>query len=179
MFCPKCGAVIPNGVHNCVQCGTIVQNSGFGAQVGSGMNNMGNTAYQGVNQAGESVNRAAYAAQSCVSACKNASEIRKKGDDAFTMSIVALVLSILQIFSVVSLILGIIALKWAKIAYPITLEHNHELAKTLSIVAIVLSSIGLAVQVIGGIILIVGTLAGTAAAFSDFDMYDMMIHAFI
>ena len=176
MFCPKCGAVIPNGVHNCVQCGTIVQNSGFGAQVGNGMNNMGNTAYQGVNQAGGSVNRAAYAAQSCVSACKNASEIRKKGDDAFTMSIVALVLSILQIFSVVSLILGIIALKWAKIAYPITHEHNHELAKTLSIVAIVLSSIGLAVQ---GIILIVGTLAGTAAAFSDFDMYDMMIHAFI
>ena len=84
MFCPKCGAVIPNGVHNCVQCGTIVQNSGFGAQVGNGMNNMGNTAYQGVNQAGGSVNRAAYAAQSCVSACKNASEIRKKGDDAFT-----------------------------------------------------------------------------------------------
>lgn len=78
-----------------------------------------------------------------------------------------------------ALILGIIALKWAKIAYPITHEHNHELAKTLSIVAIVLSSIGLAVQVIGGIILIVGTLAGTAAAFSDFDMYDMMIHAFI
>ena len=36
MFCPKCGAVIPNGVHNCVQCGTIVQNSGFGAQVGNG-----------------------------------------------------------------------------------------------------------------------------------------------
>ena len=106
-------------------------------------------------------------------------EIRKKGDDAFTMSIVALVLSILQIFSVVSLILGIISLKWAKTAYPVTHEHNHELAKTLSIVAIVLSSIGLAVQVIGGIILIVGTLAGTAAAFSDFDMYDMMIHAFI
>lgn len=78
MFCPKCGAVIPNGVHNCVQCGTIVQNSGFGAQVGNGMNNMGNTAYQGVNQAGGSMNRAAYAAQSCVSACKNASEIRKK-----------------------------------------------------------------------------------------------------
>ena len=119
MFCPKCGAVIPNGVHNCVQCGTIVQNSGFGAQVGNGMNNMGNT---GVNQAGGSVNRAAYAAQSCVSACKNASEIRKKGDDAFTMSIVALVLSILQIFSVVSLILGIIALKWAKIAYPIRMS---------------------------------------------------------
>lgn len=70
MFCPKCGAVIPNGVHNCVQCGTIVQNSGFGAQVGNGMNNMGNTAYQGVNQAGGSVNRAAYAAQSCASACK-------------------------------------------------------------------------------------------------------------
>lgn len=59
MFCPKCGAVIPNGVHNCVQCGTIVQNRGFGAQVGNGMNNMGNTAYQGVNQAGGSVNRAA------------------------------------------------------------------------------------------------------------------------
>ena len=116
MFCPKCGAVIPNGVHNCVQCGTIVQNSGFGAQVGNGMNNMGNTAYQGVNQASGSVNRAAYAAQSCVSACKNPSEIRKKGDDAFTMSIVALVLSILQIFSVVSLILGIISLKWAKTA---------------------------------------------------------------
>ena len=36
MFCPKCGAVIPNGVHNCVQCGTIVQNRGFGAQVGNG-----------------------------------------------------------------------------------------------------------------------------------------------
>ena len=42
----------------------------IGAQVGNGMNNMGNTAYQGVNQAGGSVNRAAYAAQSCVSACK-------------------------------------------------------------------------------------------------------------
>lgn len=174
MFCPKCGAVIPNGVYNCVQCGTVVQNSGFGAQ-----DNMRNTAYQGVNQAGRSVNRASYAAQSRVSAYKNPGEIRKKGDDAFTMSIVALVLSILQIFSVVSLILGIISLKWAKTAYPVTHEHNHELAKTLSIVAIVLSSIGLAVQVIGSIILIVGTLAGTAAAYSDFDMFDLMIHALI
>lgn len=173
MFCPKCGAVIPNGVHNCVQCGTVVQNSGFGAK-----DNMGNTAYQGVNQAGRSVNRAAYAAQSRVSAYNNPSEIRKKGDDAFTMSIVGLVLSVLQL-SLVGLILGIISLKWAKIAYPVTHDHNHELAKTLSIVAIVLSAIGLAVHVISGIIVLIGTLAGTAAAYSEFAMFDMLLHTLI
>lgn len=178
MFCPKCGAVIPNGVHNCVQCGTVVQNTSFGAHVENGMNNMGNAVYQGMNQVGQSIDRATYAAQSRVSAYKNASEIRKKGDDAFTMSIVGLVLSVLQL-SLVGLILGIISLKWAKIAYPVTHEHNHELAKTLSIVAIVLSSIGLAVHVISGIIVLIGTLAGTAAAYSEFAMFDMMMHALI
>lgn len=189
MICPKCGATTPDGIANCVKCGTVFNNvdyqqiyykqkvernsniqngvKNFGNSVNQGLNNVGNSINRGFQTIGNDVNKATNAVQNRMQTYQNSSEINKKGDDAFIMSIVSIALSFLG-FNVISLVLGIIALKWAKVAYPRTKVHNHELAKTLSIVAIVVSAIEVGVIVISGIISLIMWAVGTSVAFSDY-----------
>lgn len=193
MICPKCGANTPDGIQNCVKCGTIFnqnyynqsinnqqayynQNAyrnvnsqtnvkKFGNSVNQSFNDLGNSINRGFQAAGKEFNSAADAIQNRVNAYQNSSELNKKGDDAFVMSIVAIALSFLG-FNVVSLVLGIIALKWAKMAFPITGVHNHELAKTLSIVAIIVSAIEVGAIVLSLIFSLIIWIITTSSAFS-------------
>lgn len=191
MVCPKCGANTPDGIPNCVKCGTVFDGytydsnidyqqvyykqkvdrnnniKNFGNSVNQGFNNMGNSINNGFQTIGNDFNKAANSVQNRVQAYQNSSELNKKGDDAFIMSIVAIVLSFLG-FNVISLVLGIIALKWAKMAYPVTKVHNHEVAKTLSIVAIVVSAIEVGAIVISSVVSIIMWLVGTGIAFSSY-----------
>lgn len=202
MLCPKCGANTPDGISNCVKCGTVFSNvdyqqiyykqkvernnnikndvKNFGNSVNQGFNNVGNSINQGFQTIGNDINKATNAVQNRMQTYQNSSEVNKKGDDAFIMSIVAIALSFLG-FNVVSLVLGIIALKWAKMAYPITKVHNHELAKTLSIVAVVVSAIEVGAIVIGGIISLIMWAVGTSIVYSDYGSIlneFVMIHLF-
>lgn len=184
MICPKCGADTPDGIPNCIQCGTAFNNYPYnpnidyqqiyykqkidknqniknsfnhvGNSIESGMNNLSDSISSGFKQIDESVSGNVQRFSDNVSQMsqnyKNESEIKKKGDDALIMAIVALAVDVFfGGLIVLSLVLGIVAKKRAEEAYPITHEHNHELAKTLAIIAIIISSIELGIEVIGGI----------------------------
>jgi len=93
--------------------------------------------------------------------------LKKKGDDAFIMGIVALVASFLG-GTVISLVLGILAIVWAKQAYPVTNIENHKTAKILGIVAVVVSSLYIA----AAIVVVIVEIIFAASAYSNYT-YDI------
>lgn len=101
--------------------------------------------------------------------------LKKKGDDAFIMGIVALVASFLG-GTVISLVLGILAIVWAKQAYPVTNIENHKTAKILGIVAVVVSSLYIAAAIVVIIVEII-IAAGTYSyyAYDIFDSFEMLL----
>ena len=176
MICPRCGKQAYDGVPNCTNCGyrfdfqqMYYQNkvqqqqnirngvNQFGNSVNRGMNNLSNSIDNGFRQASQSIIQGARQMQQSFNQARanyNANpEVVKRGDDALVMSIVAIVLMVFfggLLF--VSLILGIMAKSRAKEAYEATHIHKYEVAKTLSVITIIFSSVELAIGVIGGII---------------------------
>lgn len=139
----------------------------FGKSVSHEVNNLERSVSNGINSMSSNFNNSATSG--------SYQALKKKGDDAFIMGIVALVASFLG-GTVISLVLGILAIVWAKQAYPVTNIENHKTAKILGIVAVVVSSI----SIVGVIIAAIVQLAVFAGSYASYgydilDEFDMML----
>lgn len=198
MICSNCGQYTPDGLPNCINCGkkiSVNQNDGTPdyeqlyyknkverqQKVKEGFNKAGQTVSDGFNSFQKSFSNGINSIENSVSnGINNLSgtfnattypEMLKKGDDAYIMGIVALVLSIIG-GTVISLVLGIISIIWGNKAYVVTNKDNHKTAKILGIVSVVISSIYILIGIIVAIIEI-ALLAGTFYVSND-SFYIMM-----
>lgn len=195
MRCLNCGNNTPDNLPNCINCGKIISNYSYDKNVDyqqiyyknkvdrqqkvkDGFNSFERSFSHGVKDIERSVsnginNVSSNFNNSVTSGTYQA--LKKKGDDAFIMGIVALVASFLG-GTVISLVLGIIAIVWAKQAYPVTNIENHKTAKILGIVAVVVSSLYIAGAIVAVIIEII-VAAGTYSyyAYDIFDGFEMML----
>lgn len=202
MICPRCGYNSPDGINNCVKCGAIFNNGNvdyqqmyyrqkverkenfqngvkdFGDSVSQGFTNMGNSINQGFQSVGGEFNKASNAVQNRYQQYQTSSEMNKKGDDAYVMGLVAMILSFFG-GSIISLVLGCVARSWAKKAFAETRLHKHEQAKTFALVAIIISSITTGIAVIGGIISIIITIVGLTAESGILENFDMFFSVFM
>jgi hypothetical protein len=181
---------MPDNIPNCTVCGKDLRNvsyrqpgyqynnnrqsdnhtgggNNFEDSVRRGLNNLGNSIGYGAQHVENNINRATDAVQAGYQNYKSQSEAYKKGSDAFIMSIVAVVLTFMA-FNVISLVLGVIAFKWAKIGCSECNEHKFELAKAISLVAIVVSSIEVGAIVIGAIVSVVMLIVRVNLAYKDY-----------
>lgn len=158
----KAGKSVSKGVDN-------IQNgfNSFEQSFSQGVNDIERSVSNGINNVSSNFNN------SVTSGTYQA--LKKKGDDAFIMGIVALVASFLG-GTVISLVLGILAIIWGKQAYLVTNIENHKTAKILGIVAVVVSSLYIVGAIIAVIIEIV-VAAGTYSyyAYDIFDGFEMIL----
>lgn len=198
MICSNCGQYTPDGLPNCINCGkkiSVNQNDGIPdyeqlyyknkverqQKVKEGFNKAGQTVSDSFNNFQESFSNGVSSLEKSVSnSINNISgsfnaatyqEMLKKGDDAYIMGIVALVLSILG-GTIISLVLGIMSIIWSSKAYAVTNKDNHKTAKILGIISVVISSIYILIGIIVAIIEI-ALLAGTFYVSND-SFYIMM-----
>ena len=194
MICPRCGYNSPDGVNNCVRCGAIFNNGNvdyqqmyykqkverkenfqngvknFGNSVSQGFTNVGNSIDRGFQNADREFNKATNAVQNRYQQYQTSSELNKKGDDAYVMGLVAMILSFFG-GTLISLVLGCIARSWAKAAYAETRLHKHEQAKTFALVAIIVSAITLGIAVITSIVSLIIWAVSMYGAYGGFDEY--------
>lgn len=182
MICKNCGSEIPNGIPNCINCGTKIDPSSIDYQqlyykqkverndnIRQGFNDLGNKINNGANNiqnsisdfgnsvsssANSAINNVSNSVGNAINDYKAKPEVYQKGSDAYIMGIVALVLSVVG-FRLVALVLGILAIVWGGKAYKVTNEHNHKLAKTFGIISVIVSSVVILGAVIAFIIQIV------------------------
>lgn len=201
MRCPYCGQDTPDKIPNCINCGKLLDGNVDYQQlyyknkverqqnVKNSFQRVGDSVVSGVNKVGTSVKNGANKIENSMTNGINSfvtgpdsgtmKALMQKGDNAFIMGIVGMVLAILGGFTIPAFVLGIISLLWAKQAYPVTNKENHKNAKIFGIVAIVLSSLQLAAWIIYGILMLVGVVASAGAYLGEFEeiyeLFDMAV----
>lgn len=196
MRCPNCGQNTPDGIPNCINCGKVLNSvdyqqmyyknkiereqkihnnlNSFGRNINNNLNKMENSVQKGFYDVEKSISNGINDVSNAFMNSPQSGTYKamdKKGDDAFIMGLVAMILSFFG-GTIISLVLGIIALNWGKKAYAVTNKENHKNAKIFGLVATIISSLYILTAVI---VFIIQVALAAGSYYYMFDSFSILI----